>query len=941
MKKVLSFILFILITQASIAQYYAVGEDPSTVKFSYVETPHFRVVFPRPAQDYALRVASLLEQSYKYTQFDKKITTKKIQVLIHTKNSIANGFVSWAPKRMELMALPPQNFESMSWSRELAIHEFRHVSQISTLYKGLTGVSYYVLGEQGIGLMTSLVPLWFYEGDAVASETAYSQSGRGRNAGFNIDYRARLAEGQKLKFDQYLNGSYKYYIPDHYSLGYHMVSYARATYGDDIWNKVARYTTNSPFVFAPFSFGIKKYTGDTREQLFNKCFSFYDSIWNGTSSKKSKDTVSKHSIGEYSDYTFPLKVGNTTYAFKNTLYKNPKLVSIDQQGKEKELQSIGVVGSRPTTDGHNIYWTEYMYAGRWAQVKYSVIRKYSIKDGSYKVLSDNRYYSYPSLKGDTLATLENLPSNKMAVGLYSKEFKSIKQLPIPFEQAKDLQWIDNEHLLFVTIDSYDNTIVVKQSVTANRMDTLLSLGRKSIYGLKAQGDSLTFISDYSGKSILYAYHISTNKFSKLYEPNYGLNSYEISDGSNVLVSEYQLSGHKLAEHAISSTPVSLDDAKGGYPIADLLSKNVGINLQDSLPEAKDYKVSKYHKFTHLFNFHSWAPFYFDPADVQNLDLNVYPGFTIMSQNLLSTSFSTLGYGYTPDGHIFDISHTFKGWFPVFNLRFNQYTTSPVLYKVANHPYDMDNDTRRFKVALSSYLPLQFSRGAWNALVQPFIEYSHYNDVLYNSSTGKYETGLDQVNTSVYLALQMKLAQQNIFPRWGVNFYFKTSSAPFEHDNLGRLYAYRLGFITPGLFRNHGFMARFCYQNQELDRYYYSNAFVLPRGYSNSFRSNYYKSVFTDYSMPIAYPDFNISWLAYIKRIRVNLFADFAENTQMFYVKNSTDRIFKKSYYSSQGIDLLFDINLLRSTFPITTGFRISNNNNGTVTWNTFFSIHFN
>ena len=65
------------------------------------------------------------------------------------------------------------------------------------------------------------------------------------------------------------------------------------------------------------------------------------------------------------------------------------------------------------------------------------------------------------------------------------------------------------------------------------------------------------------------------------------------------------------------------------------------------------------------------------AGCKDLYLNVYPGFTIMSQNLLSTSFTTLGYGYTPDGHIIDISHTFKGWLPVFNLRFDRYNTTPL------------------------------------------------------------------------------------------------------------------------------------------------------------------------------------------------------------------------------------------------------------------------
>ena len=944
MKKVLFVFLSLLLSQSCFSQYYAVGEDPNSVKFDYLETPHFKVVFPQPLYDYALQLAAMLEQSYSNTQFDKKIITKRIQVLIHTKNSISNGFVSWAPKRMELMAIPPHNFEAMSWSRELAIHEFRHVSQISTLYKGLTGLSYYVLGEQGIGLMTSLVPLWFYEGDAVASETAYTQSGRGRNADFNLEYRVRMAEGIDLKFDQYLNGSYKIPIPDHYHLGYHMVSYARAVYGDDIWNKVTRYTTNYPFLLAPFSFGIKKYTNNTREQLFKKSLTFYDSCWSKLSNNRSKNTINK-TIRNYIDYLYPLKIGSSIYSFKNTLSKNPQLVRILSSGKEEELKTIGSIDSSPFSDGENIYWTEYMYAGRWAQVRYSVIRKYSIINNSYSTLSDHKYYSYPTLKGDSLAILQNLPDNKLSIGLYSKDFKHLNEYPIPYEQAKDLQWVAN-NIAYVTLDNHDNMMVVQQNLSSNKIDTLLNFDRKNMSCVKVSRDSITFISDYSGKSCLYSFNISTKAFSKLYEPNYGISSYSILSPSRIIASEYNLNGYKLAEHFIDPTPLQRDEiSRPNYPVADLLSKNVGVNLQDSVLSVPDFKVHKYNKFTHLFNFHSWAPFYFDPTEVQELNLNIHPGFTLVSQNLLSTSFTTLGYGYTPEGHIINVSQTFRGWAPVLNLQFDRYNTSPISYKVNNHPYTPDSSLHRYKLALSSYLPLQFSYGAWSALVQPFIEYSHYNDLLYNSSTAKYEEGLDEVTTSFYGALQMKLAHQNIFPRWGVNFYFKTTSAPFEDGNLGRLYAYRLGIITPGLFRNHGFMTRLCYQNQEVDRYYYSNAFILPRGYNYSYRSNYYKAVFNDYSLPIAYPDFNLSWLVYLKRIRLNLFADFAENTSMYYVKDKSNKIIGKiypeTYYSSTGMDLLFDLNLLRSTFPITAGARVSYNNDGTTTWNSVFSINFN
>lgn len=919
------------------AQYFSAGEDPSSVKYDYVETPHFSVVFPRPAREYALRLAQLLEQSYRNTSLDNSVKNKKVQVLIHTKNSISNGFVSWAPKRMELMTLPPYDFEAMSWSRELAIHEFRHVSQLSTLYKGLTGLSYYVLGEQGIGLTASLVPLWFYEGDAVVSETAYSESGRGRSAEFNLEYRTRLAYGQKLSFDQYLNGSYKVPIPDHYRLGYHMVSYAKATYGKDVWNEVMDFTTNKPFLLAPFSFGIKKFTGNTREELFNKTTAYYDSIWNGSLANRQK--VSDIKVDKYVNYRFPISSNGGYYAFKTSLDRNPQLVIIDSTGKEKELKTIGLINSAPSCEGNNLYWSEYMFVGRWAQVKHSVVRRYSIKDGSYSVISDHGYYSYPTFRNDSLAVVQNLPSNKIALGIYGDSFKKLVEIPLPYEQVKELRW-NGSNLVYVALDKQDNMLVLNHNIKSGSVDTLLNFGRRNLSNTRLDGDKLFFISDISGKSAIYCYHLPTKSLAKAYDPKYGVSSFDIKN-NELIVSSYSIKGYDIGKVPISYSDRVSVSTKPSYPVADLLSKQVGINLQDSVPSAAaTYQVRKYNKFRHLFNFHSWAPFYFDPAEVQELNLKIYPGITLVSQNLLSTSFTTLGYGYTSDGHIVDVSHTFKGWMPVFNLRFDQYTTRPVLYSVSGKPYVMDSTAKRFKVALSSYLPLQFSYGAWNALVQPFVEYSRYNDIIYNSSTASYEKGLDQIVSSFYASWQMKLAHQNIFPRWGVNFYFKMASAPFESENLGNLYSYRVGLIVPGLLSNHGLSMRLCYQNQDVDRYYFSNTFSLPRGYGGSYRSNYYRAAFIDYSLPVAYPDFNLSWIAYLKRVRLNMFYDFAENNQMFFIKGTTNKVFRKTSYSSAGVDCLFDLNLLRSTFPITAGARFAYNKDKSTSFTYVFAISF-
>lgn len=941
MKRFLVTLLSFLFANICFSQYFSSGEDPARVQYSYINTPHFNVVFPIGADAYAFRLASMLEQSFRNVQFSPLFKTKNINVLLHTRNSNSNGFVSWAPRRMELMTLPPFEFGPLSWDRDLAIHEFRHVSQISSLYNGLTGLSYYVLGEQGIGSMTSLIPLWFYEGDAVYAETAFSNSGRGRNSNFTLAYRARLSQGCKLNFDQYLNGSYKTFIPNHYELGYLLTSYARIKYGQNVWDSVVRYTTRNPFLMASFSFGIRKYTGQTRKKLFNNAVSFFDSTWSASISNKSVKELNKRCIKEYLNYCYPIVVDSNLYSFKLSLDRNPMLVRHDKDGVEYKIRTVGSVNSAPTSNGCDIFWTEYANVGRWAQEKFSVLKRFSVKTNRVSLVSDFGYYSYPAVKGDTVAVIKNTPTNKIVLGIYSLDFEPIKAVNLEFNQVKDLQWVGSE-LAYTALDKFDNMIVVKQSVDHGHVDTLFNFGRRNMGGVKVVGDSIFFTSDFSGKSDLYSYCLSTNTLEKLYESTCEVGNYSIS-GNTIVVTDYSIDGFKLKKVGRNKgVACSLENPK--FPIAAMLSTMEGnLNLQDSVLYKSDFKVKRYYKFSHLFNFHSWAPFYFDPSAVQDLDLTIYPGFTLISQNLLNTSFTSIAYGYKENSHIVDLSYTYKGWLPVFNFRMNRYSGMPRLFSVKGFKYERDSSERRMKFGLSAYLPIQFSYGAWSGLIQPYADLSHYNDILLNESTQKYEKGFDELTTSFYASWQMKLAHQNIFPRWGMNFYFKMTSAPFEKGNLGELYAYRLGFMVPGVLPNHGLMTRWCYQKQVIDRYLFSNAFILPRGYnSSSFSSYKYQALFADYSFPVAYPDFNLSWLVYLKRVRANLFADVARRNYWKYKKaGSPEKVYFEEDYASFGTDILFDFNALRSTFPMTSGIRLAYNNNKTMTWNYFFSIRFN
>ena len=106
------------------------------------------------------------------------------------------------------------------------------------------------------------------------------------------------------------------------------------------------------------------------------------------------------------------------------------------------------------------------------------------------------------------------------------------------------------------------------------------------------------------------------------------------------------------------------------------------------------------------------------------------------------------------------------------------------------------------------------------------------------------------------------------------------------------------FFFPGLSRNHAFFVTAAYQNLDrLDNYRFSNLFFYPRGYG-AIASDEVLRLGFNYSLPLAYPDLAIGSLAFLKRIKLNAFADYGS------LNFATD-------ITSVGAELRFDVRVLR------------------------------
>ena len=226
------------------AQYYDTGQDPASLKWMQIKTGRFTVIYPgnygTGGQDYA----KALEEAYTrlITIFpEKKI---KIPVIIHNHSIRSNGYVAWAPKRMELYPSPEQNGIPLA-PRETTCSS-RTNSCVSDgksesgLYKGNV-ISIRSAGDQ------ESFPLYFLCGFLKAMPYSLSRYSRhpeeAGTAAFQKHLKAIITEGsKKYKYDKILNGSYRDFIPDYYESGYQMVTWAMLKSDPQIWNKAFRYT---------------------------------------------------------------------------------------------------------------------------------------------------------------------------------------------------------------------------------------------------------------------------------------------------------------------------------------------------------------------------------------------------------------------------------------------------------------------------------------------------------------------------------------------------------------------------------------------------------------------------------------------------------------------------------------------------------------------------
>jgi hypothetical protein len=495
---------------------------------------------------------------------------------------------------------------------------------------------------------------------------------------------------------------------------------------------------------------------------------------------------------------------------------------------------------------------------------------------------------------------------------------------IPSPGNKYLQypvWAADQQGIYMTALLADGKKIMYYDLEESAWKSLFDAGFKDIVELYAGKDYLLFRGTFSGIDNIYALDLETYECECVTSSRFGAFMPALSsNGDRLIYSDYTSQGFNIVETAF--------DPGRFMPLDEVIDNGEQLNLPTAeealkVPEPsqhahENFESRPYRKFTNLFNFHSWAPLYFDLDNPSIEEIPVSPGVMVFSQNRLSTATTTLGYEYRDRDHFFHAAFTYSGWYPVFKLSYD-FGGTPF---VSSPPHGVEQPSTvstDLSLDLEISLPLNLTTSRWVTGMRPSVESRYSRAYFYYDSQNAYKRGITFLDYRLYAYNYLKKAYRDILPRAGQVFDVRYVNTPFENEQLGSTIAGTAVFYFPGILRHQTLKILGALQKQKPGNYLMRNLINMPRGFVNHTAVGIQKISF-DYVFPLLYPDWNIWRAAYIKRFRGAVFYDYAKGQEVYMTHEEDDPVDR--VYQSLGLELTTDVHLAQFLFPMNIGGRV-------------------
>ncbi|MEJ7821071.1 MAG: hypothetical protein WKF85_02050 [Chitinophagaceae bacterium] len=889
-------LLFIISFCGAAANAQQFGGNPSSIKWSQVNTPEARIIFPNQLDSSAKRISGIISYLNRATQNTLGSKQRKINLVLQNQTTISNGYVGLGPFRSEFFLTPLQNsFElgSLPWPDQLAIHEFRHVQQYNNFNVGASKLLKILFGDGGQALANSAaIPDWFYEGDAVFMETNMTDQGRGRLPFFHTPYRSLWQADKKYSWMKLRNGSYKDYVPNHYPLGYLLVAYGREKYGDGFWRNVTHDAASFKGIFYPFQKAIRKYSGKNYVQFRNDALGYFKNKFDPKNEKQKISASHKKFINE----EYPAYINDSTIVFVKSSFEKIHSFIIRNGKDEKKIRAKDVsLDNHFSYNNGKIVYTAYQPDKRWGSRDYANLQILDVATGKQQTLTHQTKYFSPDLNEDNtkiIAVKVNTDGKSILEILDATNGERLTSFPNPDNLFYTYPKFYSDKIISAVRNSEGQMSLGLITPTTGNTEYLTPFSSNVIGFPFLHNDTVYFSAANGEEDKLFAYLMKSKKIFILQSGlmKNGIGNYQPSVSSNKIIwTTFTANGYKMQEEAKNSMSwqeISQDE---------LAAKptDFGINTFDTTnaqlmasANEENLPVTKYKKSFSLINFHSLIPLVDDPEY----------SLTLVSENILRTLQSqfTFTYNRAEQWKRVGYSAVYAALFP---------------YLSAGIDYTIDRRGRyrgrtvywnEFEPNAGINLPLNLSKGRSYTFMNIGSKYV-YNQTnfkgAYKDTLGK--ISYSYINNFLIINNQIQKAKQNIFPRFAQNLSLSYKRAITKYNSTqfvanGNLY-------LPGILLNHNIVLNAAYLNKDtVGQLNFSSGFPFSRGYQAE-NLHEMKKWGVNYHLPLLYPDAGFGNIAYLLRLRANMFYDHTHVKDFL----NNGRPFNKNFRST-GMELFFD-----------------------------------
>lgn len=882
------------------------GLLPPGVKWHQLVHDSLRIIFPSGYDSTAMRAASLMLSVSQTDPISRQCRYKPISVLLQPQTNIANGYVGLAPYMSEFFLQPHENpFElgSLPWTDLLAIHETRHVQQLNAANTGISHIIKRVFGDYVFtGAYNLSVPNWYREGDAVYTETKYTRQGRGRLSLFTLPFREKMKEGTPWPYYVVRNGSFKYFTPDHYPLGYLIVQYGNQIFGEATWDTIVKTAPTFKNLFSPFSGVVKEKFGFRNRHMYDEAMQWFGEEWKSREVEEtSYPMIPQNRQDQRQDYItmeYPVvEEDGQLLAAVTTFDRTTAICRIHPDGRRTKIVSLGLQQDHYFDSKNQIFvWTELRYDPRWIRRDRQVIVVLDEKRGRTTTIETDKGYFTPSLNesGTRIVALHTDPMGRFSLHILdAARGMLLDSLPNPDNLYPGYPVFskDGQAIIASARNAEGQMALIEQDISTGAIRqitpfTYAVLGRPVL-----QEEWIYVTTGVDELDQVYAIHRQDGSI------------YQVSDGNrahydpawdplnkNIVSAEYRLDGKKLVR-----LPGTVDQWKR-VPFGDGIKPVAGASDRDLTSEpthVKEYEIKPYSPWTQFLNVHSWTVTADDPLW----------GIQVRSDNVMTNLSMAAGYEFNRNSHAggpyLDIR--MARWYPEITLGLR--SRSREVKDSEGNEFRAINDFINAGIAL----PLTFTPGVYQQALRLSSDYNWGIGRLNPPVPGIDQFRFNYLTHRFVMVNSRNRAYRQAIPSWG-----QRMEIMYSHEATGvpvsQLYM-SADMAVPSLRASHYIVFHGEYLQQDIREtsIQLGSNYAGPRGFDFADGEKQYR-VGVTYGFPLLYPDIGFGNILYTRRIRMQPFYDIG----YIQVPGATTDVFR-----SAGAEIIIDFDFP----PLSVGFR--------------------